>query len=151
MNALAGPRHGRANQECLHFLQEMMGELGEDASGEAIENQIRKRLANKELVYGFGHAVLRVEDPRATIQYKLGKKRFPDNALVRFASLVRERGTKVLKENTKIADPFPNVDAISGAILTAAGFGFPEYYTVLFGMSRCCGIATWKAVPDQPK
>ncbi|MCH9703948.1 MAG: citrate synthase, partial [Chlamydiae bacterium] len=59
-----------------------------------------------------------------------------------FAHLVRERGTKVLKENPKIANPFPNVDAISGALLTAAGFGFPEYYTVLFGMSRCCGIAT---------
>ncbi|MCH9609949.1 MAG: Citrate synthase [Chlamydiales bacterium] len=142
MNALAGPLHGRANQECLNFLKEMMEAVGENASGDAVEDAIRKRLANKKLVYGFGHAVLRVEDPRATIQYELGKKYFADHPLIRFAHLVRERGTKVLKENPKIANPFPNVDAISGALLTAAGFGFPEYYTVLFGMSRCCGIAT---------
>jgi len=142
MNALAGPLHGRANQECLHFIEEMMETLGENASGDEIEANIRDRLANKKLVYGFGHAVLRVEDPRATIQYELAQRRFPSHPLVRFACLIRERGSKVLKENPKVANPYPNVDAISGVLLTAAGFGFPEYYTVLFGMSRCCGIAT---------
>jgi citrate synthase len=33
------------------------------------------------------------------------------------------------------------VDAISGTLLTAAGFPYPEYYTVLFGLSRVVGIA----------
>lgn len=141
MNALAGPRHGRANQECLEFLQEMIQEIGSNASGDAIEKNIRERLKNKRLIYGFGHAVLRVEDPRATIHYELGQKHFPNHPLIRFALLVRERGTKVLKENPKIANPYPNVDAISGSVLTAAGFSYPQYYTVLFGMSRCCGIA----------
>jgi citrate synthase len=47
----------------------------------------------------------------------------------------------VLAENPKIADPHPNVDAMSGTVLTAAGFGFPEYYTLLFGLARTVGIA----------
>ena len=48
----------------------------------------------------------------------------------------------MLKENPKIADPYPNIDAITGSMLTAAGFPYPEYYTVLFGLSReSVGIA----------
>jgi citrate synthase len=50
-------------------------------------------------------------------------------------------GPRVLKENPKIADPYPNVDAITGTLLHAAGFSFPEYFTVLFGLSRCVGIS----------
>ncbi|MCH9703594.1 MAG: citrate synthase, partial [Chlamydiae bacterium] len=38
MNALAGPLHGRANQECLNFLKEMMEAVGENASGDAVED-----------------------------------------------------------------------------------------------------------------
>lgn len=141
MNALAGPRHGRANQECLHFVEQMLSELGEKATPEQVEEAIRQRLANKELVYGFGHAVLRVEDPRATVQYKLAHALYPDHPLVKMALLIREAGTKVLKENPKVACPYPNVDAISGSLLTAAGLPHPEYYTVLFGLSRSVGIA----------
>ena len=141
MNALAGPRHGRANQECLAFVQELLKTLGEGATGDAVEKLIRDKLANKELIFGFGHAVLRVEDPRATVQYALAKQLYPDNPLVKMALLLRERGSKVLKENPKVSDPYTNVDAISGTLLTAAGFPYPEYYTVLFGLSRSIGIA----------
>ncbi|MEC7839588.1 MAG: citrate (Si)-synthase [Chlamydiota bacterium] len=141
MCALAGPRHGKANQDCLAFVKEVLEELGENASGDDVEKLIRKRLENKELVYGFGHAVLRVEDPRATILYKVASEKFAENPLVKIATLLRERGPKVLGENPKISNPYPNVDAISGTVLSAAGFGYPEYYTVLFGLSRCIGIA----------
>ena len=47
----------------------------------------------------------------------------------------------ILKENPKIANPYPNVDAVSGSLLTAAGLTDPEYYTLLFGWSRVAGIA----------
>jgi citrate synthase len=141
MNALAGPRHGRANQECLHFVSEMLKTLGEQATETDVEVLIREKLERKELIYGFGHAVLRVEDPRATIEYQLAQKYFPDHPLVKMALMIRKAGIKVLKENPKIADPYPNVDAVSGTLLSAAGFAYPEYYTVLFGLSRCVGIA----------
>lgn len=141
MCALAGPRHGKANQDCLEFVQKVLDEVGEKATPKQVEDFIRHRLATKQLVFGFGHAVLRVEDPRATVQYDYVKKHYPDHPLVKIALLLRTEGSKVLEENPKISDPHPNVDAISGTLLTAAGFGYPEYYTVLFGMSRVVGIA----------
>jgi len=141
MCALEGPRHGRANQDCLEFVRGVLTELGEKATAKQVEELIRKRLLEKKLVFGFGHAVLRVEDPRATLQYDFVQKYYPDHPLVKIALLLRTEGPKVLLENPKISDPYPNVDAISGTMLTAAGFAYPEYYTVLFGLSRCIGIA----------
>ncbi|MCI0382276.1 MAG: citrate (Si)-synthase [Chlamydiae bacterium] len=141
MCALAGPKHGRANQDCLEFVQEALKTLGQNATLKDVENFIRKRKEQKKLIFGFGHAVLRIEDPRAKIQYEFAKKHYGNNPLVKMALLLREAGSKVLSEDTKITDPHPNVDAISGTLLTAAGFGYPEFYTILFGMARVVGIA----------
>ena len=141
MCALAGPRHGRANQDCLAFVQSVLEEVGEEATGSHVEQLVRRRIQNNELVFGFGHAVLRAEDARATILYNYAKEHFADHPLVKIALLLRTEGTKVLKENLKISNPYPNVDAVSGTVLTAAGFGYPEYFTVLFGLARVVGIS----------
>jgi len=141
MTALAGPRHGKANQDSLEFVQSVLEEVGENAKPADIEKLIRNKLSANQLVHGFGHAVLRVEDPRATVCYEYSQKHYPSHPLVKIALLLRTEGSKVLKENPKISDPYPNIDAITGPLLTAAGFPFPEYYTVLFGLSRCVGIA----------
>lgn len=141
MSALAGPRHGKANQDCLEFVHSVLKKVGENATAKEVEDLIRQRLANDQLIFGFGHAVLREEDPRATVQYEYIKKHYPHHPLVKIALLLREQGEKVLKENPKVADPHANVDAISGTLLTAAGFSYPEYYTVLFGLSRSVGIS----------
>ncbi len=141
MCALNGPRHGRANQDCLTFLREVLSTVGKDATGDAVEELIRNRLANKQLIFGFGHAVLRVEDTRATIFYEAFHKLFPNHPYLRIAELLRERGPKVLKENPKIQNPYPNVDAVSGAFLAASGFDYPDYFTLLFGFSRVVGIS----------
>ena len=93
-------------------------------------------------MFGFGHAVLRQEDPRATIQYAWG-----DRSTSRRTSWSRRPITlrnvvpPILKENPKIQNPYPNVDAVSGSLLTAAGLTDPDYYTLLFGWSRVAGIA----------
>lgn len=141
MCALAGPRHGRANQDCLEFVQKVLSEVGPQATAADVEKLIRNKLAKNELVFGFGHAVLRVEDARATVLYKVAQKRYPENPLVKITKLLRSEGPKVLAENPKISDPYPNVDAISGTLLSAAGFEYPEYFTVLFGMARVVGIS----------
>lgn len=140
LNALSGPRHGGANQQCLYFVQEIMETVGENANELDVERLIRDKLARKELIYGFGHAVLRVEDPRATVLYETAKDYYSDHPLVKVALLIRKAGVKVLKENPKIGDPFPNVDAISGTLLTAAGFPYPEYYTVLLDYLALLGL-----------
>lgn len=141
MCALAGPRHGKANQDCLNFVQAVHKEVGNDPKTGAVESIIRKRLESNELIFGFGHAVLRAEDARATVFYDYAQKHFSDHPLVKIAFLLRTEGVKVLKQNPKISNPYPNVDAMSGTLLTAANFPYPEYYTVLFGLSRSVGIA----------
>ncbi len=141
MTALAGPRHGLANQECLEFVQEALNNLGEKATPADVEQFVRLKLGNKEVIPGFGHAVLRVEDPRATMFYQYAQEHFPNDPLIKMALLLRSEGTKVLKENPKISDPYPNIDAITGSVMTAAGFPYPEYYTILFGLARCVGIS----------
>jgi citrate synthase len=141
LTALAGSRHGRANQDCLEFVQKVLDSVGEQAKPADVERFIRDQLAHHQLVHGFGHAVLRVEDARATVCYNYCQKHFPHHPLVKIAQLLRTEGTKVLKENPKISDPYPNIDAITGSMLTAAGFPYPHYYTILFGLARCVGIA----------
>ena len=135
MAGLYGPRHGRANQDCLNFLRK----VGTNNKDE-VEAFVRNELANKRLIFGFGHAVLRSEDPRATIQYKLGEEICAEDPLYKTAIAMRERAVKVLKENPKVSNPYPNVDAISGTLLQAVGLANSDYYTVLFGLSRCSGI-----------
>ncbi len=141
MAALAGPRHGRANQDALEFVKGVLAEVGENATPEVVEALLRKKLANNALIFGFGHAVLRVEDPRAIVFYKIAEERYPNHPLVKITHLLRSEAPKVLGENPKITNPYPNIDAISGTVLTAAGFPYPEYYTVLFGLGRVVGIA----------
>ncbi len=136
MAGLYGPRHGRANQDCLAFVRSVG-----TTDADEIEAMVRTRMANKQLVFGFGHAVLRAEDPRATIQYELGKEICPNDALFQTALALRERAVKVLKENPKISNPYPNVDAVSGTLLNSQGLTDSDYYTVLFGFARIAGIA----------
>ena len=74
MNALSGPLHGRANQSCLEFVLR----IG-TSDPEEVEAFVRGELAAKRPVFGFGHAVLRAEDPRATVQFALGEELCPND------------------------------------------------------------------------
>jgi len=141
MCGLSGPRHGRANQDCLEFVKEVLKNVGEKGTGKDVEALIRHRLATHQLVFGFGHAVLRVEDPRATVFYDFVQKHYSDHPLVKISLFLRDEGSKVLAENPKIADPHPNIDAVSGVALSVAGFDYPQYFTLLFGLARCVGIS----------
>ena len=135
MAGLYGPLHGRANQECLNFVKRV-GTTDPDE----IEAFCRNELASGGKIFGFGHAVLRAEDPRATIQYALGQEICGDDPLFKTALAMRERAVKVLKENPKISNPYPNVDAVSGTLLNATGLTQSDYYTLLFGFARIAGI-----------
>jgi citrate synthase len=141
MLALAGPRHGAANQDALKLLLDLVNELGATPTDLQLEASIKRRLANKELIYGFGHAVLRVEDPRATVLYRIAEERYPSHPVVQMALSLRRVAPKVLSQDPRISDPYANIDAISGALLSAAGFPYPHYFPLLFGLARTVGIA----------
>ena len=135
MNGLAGPRHGLANQDCFSMVKEI-----DTADVAEAERKIRTRLESGGLIFGFGHAVLRQEDPRAKVQIAVGEEICPDDHYFKVVKAVREAGIKVLKENPKVSNPYPNVDLISGTLLNAMGMSNPDYFTTLFGWSRIAGI-----------
>ena len=135
MNALSGPLHGRANQSCLEFVLK----VGTSDPIE-VENFIRAELAAKRPVFGFGHAVLRAEDPRATYQFALGEEICPDDENFKIIRTLREVAPRVLSENEKISNPNANVDIASGTLLHHVGLTDPEYYTTFFGWARVAGI-----------
>jgi citrate synthase len=141
MNGLAGPLHGLANQEVIKWIYEMREQLGvELPSKEQIEAYVRKTLSDGKVVPGYGHAVLRRTDPRFTAQMEFGQQHMPDDALVQTVWRIYEVVPPILSSLGKIKNPWPNVDAHSGALLVHYGMVEYEFYTVLFGVSRSLGV-----------
>lgn len=135
MNALSGPLHGRANQSCLEFVLK----IGTSDTDE-VEAFVRAELDAGRPIFGFGHAVLRVEDPRATVQFELGEKICPNDENFKIIRTLRDVAPRVLGENPKISNPNANVDIASGALLHHVGLTDPTYYTTFFGWARVAGI-----------
>ncbi|MCX6315056.1 MAG: citrate (Si)-synthase, eukaryotic [Sphingobacteriales bacterium] len=141
MNGLAGPLHGLANQEVIKWIYELREEIGTDTPSKAqIEEYVKKTLSEGKVVPGYGHAVLRKTDPRFTAQMEFGKKHMPDDALVQTVWNIYEAVPPILQSIAKIKNPWPNVDAHSGALLVHYGMVEYEFYTVLFGVSRALGV-----------
>ena len=136
MNALSGPLHGQANQACLEFVKR----IGTSDHKE-IEDFVRTELANRRKIFGFGHGVLRAEDPRARLLFELGDEICPDHEYFKIARALREVIPPILSEIPKISNPYPNVDIASGSLLHSVGFRLPEYYTTFFGWARVAGIS----------
>jgi citrate synthase len=141
MNGLAGPLHGLANQEVIRWILSMREELGGGMPTKAqIEQYVRKTLSEGKVVPGYGHAVLRKTDPRFTAQMEFAKNHLPDDELVRIVWMVYDTVPPILQELGKVKNPWPNVDAHSGALLVHYGMVEYEFYTVLFGVSRALGV-----------
>ena len=141
MNGLAGPLHGLANQEVIKWIFEMQEQLKTDSpSKEQIKEYVEKTLSEGKVVPGYGHAVLRKTDPRFTAQMEFGKKHMPDDKLVQTVWNVYEVVPPILQSLGKVKNPWPNVDAHSGALLVHFGMKEYEYYTVMFGVSRALGV-----------
>jgi citrate synthase len=141
MNGLAGPLHGLANQEVIKWIFDMREHLGSPSpTKEQIEEYVRKTLSEGKVVPGYGHAVLRKTDPRFTAQMEFGKKHMPDDPLVQTVWNIYEAVPPILSSLGKIKNPWPNVDAHSGALLVHYGMEEYEFYTVLFGVSRALGV-----------
>jgi citrate synthase len=159
MNGLAGPLHGRANQESLAWLLEVIEKVGHVPTAEELSKFAWDTLNLGQVIPGYGHAVLRKTDPRFTAHLNFGRKHFPEDPVFKLASLVYDVVPNVLREQGKAKDPWPNVDAISGSlqqhfdVKDSDGKGSYGFYTVLFGVSRALGVsanAVWARALNQP-
>ncbi len=141
MNALAGPLHGLANQEVIKWIFEMIESLGtRQPSKEQIKEYVNKTLSEGKVIPGYGHAVLRQPDPRFTAQRKFAEDYIKDSDIVNVVWKCFDVIPDILKGLGKVKNPWPNVDAHSGAILVHYGVKEYSFYTVLFGVSRALGV-----------
>ncbi len=153
LNGLAGPLHGLANQECLGWLLDVYKKFGGVPTAEQLRAFAWNTLNSGHVIPGYGHAVLRKTDPRFTAQMEFAKTHLPDDDIFRLASLVYDVVPKVLIEQGKAKDPWPNVDAISGTLQQHYGVKEFDFYTVLFGVSRLLGVSAnivWARALGQP-
>ena len=142
MAGLAGPLHGLANQEVLRWLLDFQKQFPDPHSvtREAIKEACWKTLKAGRVIPGYGHAVLRKTDPRYLCQREFALKHLPDDPLFKLVSELYAVVPGVLTEQGKTQNPWPNVDAHSGVLLTHYGLVESDYYTVLFGVSRGMGV-----------
>jgi citrate synthase len=154
MNGLAGPLHGLANQEVIRWIEEMNTSLGtNNPTKDQIADYVHKTLKEGKVVPGYGHAVLRKTDPRYTAQMEFAKKHCPDDALVQTVWNIYDVVPGILESTGKVKNPWPNVDAHSGALLKHYGLVEEDFYTVMFGVSRALGVLAslcWDRVYNFP-
>ncbi len=142
LNGLAGPLHGLANQECLGWVLAVREKFGGVPSNEELEKFAWETLESGKVIPGYGHAVLRVTDPRFDCFLNWAKANINEDEIVQLVGKVFDVVPGVLRQVKKISDPWPNVDAGSGAILYHFGMTEFPYYTVLFSVSRALGVCS---------
>ena len=127
LGALSGPLHGGANTAVMKMLLEI-------GSLDRVESFVREALANKRKIMGWGHAVYRTDDPRATHLRKLSKEmgeRKGDTKWYDMTAKVEE----VMKREKGL---LPNVDAYSASTYYMMGIPL-DLYTPIFAISRISG------------
>ncbi len=142
LNGLAGPLHGLANQESLHFVLDIENHFGGAPSEAQLSGYIQDRLQHGQVIPGYGHAVLRVTDPRYSAFHQFGERYCRNEQLFNIVDRLFAVVPNILKQQARVQDPWPNVDAISGSLLYHYGLKEFDYYTVLFGVSRALGLCS---------
>ncbi len=153
MDGLAGPLHGLANQECLRWLLGVVEHFQGIPSKETLKVFLSDQLAGGAIIPGYGHAVLRITDPRFTAQLDFANQYLPDDDLISLVKTIYEVLPPLLMQTGKVKNPWPNVDAINGALQYHFGVTQYEFYTVLFGVSRILGLSThavWARAMNKP-
>ena len=139
-NGLAGPLHGLANQESLKWILDLMNKYNGTPSENELKDFVQETLNSGKVIPGYGHAVLRITDPRFEAFLNFGKKHFPDDPVFLTVSRLFEVVPVELKKLDKVKNPWPNVDAATGSLLYHYGLKEFSYYTVMFAVSRSLGL-----------
>ena len=141
--ALYGPRHGGANEDVIHMLQEIK-------TLDNVDGFIADVKAGKRKLPGFGHRVYKNYDPRAKIIKAHADEVFTltgRNPLLDIALKLEE--VALADEYFVSRKLYPNVDFYSGLIYQALGFPM-EMFTVLFAIPRTVGWLThWSELLEQ--
>jgi citrate synthase len=127
VGALRGPLHGGANQAVLEMLLQVKSE-------EEAEAWVMDKLANRELVMGFGHAVYRTADPRATILREIARELAPASGHAEWFDISQVMEAVMLREKNLNS----NVDFYAATVYASLGIP-PDLFTPIFAISRMSG------------
>lgn len=149
LGSLKGPRHGGANIKVVQMFDDMKANI--DITNETqirgyLENLLdKKAFDNAGLIYGMGHAVYSLSDPRAEILREYAKKLSEEKGMMdeyRLYRTVEKMAPEIIAEKRKIYKGVSaNVDFYSGMVYRMLGLP-NELYTPLFAVAR---IAGWSA------
>lgn len=150
MSSLKGPRHGGANLKVMQMIQDIRSHISDPTDKAEVEAYLRKLLDGeafdrKGLIYGMGHAVYSISDPRERVlkayvqKLAEAKGKTTDMALY---SNIEELAPQLIAEKRRIYKGVsPNVDFYSGFVYDMLGIPV-ELYTPLFAIARVVG---WSA------
>ena len=150
LSSLKGPRHGGANLMVMQMMQNIRENLHEQEDDEELEAYLKKLLHgeafdHKGLIYGMGHAVYSLSDPREVVfkgyVEQLAHEKGRDKDLALYAKIERMAPQLIAEERKIFKGVSPNVDFYSGFVYDMLGIPM-ELYTPLFAVARIMG---WSA------
>jgi citrate synthase len=127
IGALSGPLHGGANTNVMKMLLEI-GDL------DNVESFLKTALAEKRKIMGFGHAVYKTEDPRATHLRQFSKEMGERAGNMKWYEMSRKVEEVMMREKGL----YPNVDFFSASTYYMMGIPL-DLYTPIFAVSRITG------------
>ena len=150
MSSLKGPKHGGANIKVMEMMEDIRLHVPDCSDKEALEDYLAK-IINKDafdrkgLVYGMGHAVYSLSDPRERIfkgyVEKLAAEKGRGDDLTLYRN-VEELAPQLIAKHRRIYKGVsPNVDFYSGFVYDMLGIP-QELYTAMFAVARIVG---WSA------
>jgi citrate synthase len=150
MSSLKGPKHGGANIKVMEMMENIRANIRDWDDRDEVKNYLSRMLAGevfdkKGLIYGMGHAVYSISDPRERVfksyveRLAVEKGREKD---LRLYNMIEELSPELIAERRKIFKGVsPNVDFYSGFVYEMLGIPM-ELYTPLFAIARIVG---WSA------
>ena len=127
LGALSGPLHGGANTAIMKILLEI-GDVNR------VEDYVKDALAKKKKIMGFGHAVYKTEDPRATHLRRFSQEMGQRKGNTKWYDITAKLEEIMKREKNLL----PNVDAYSASTYYMMGIPL-DLYTPIFAVSRISG------------
>ena len=150
LSSLKGPKHGGANIKVMDMIADIKANVSDTTDEKELSEYLEKILDKKAfdkagLIYGMGHAVYSISDPRAVVfksfveELAIAKDRHDDFKL--FAAIERLAPDLIIAKKHNTTGVSANVDFYSGFVYSMLGIP-QELYTPLFATARIVG---WSA------